>query len=426
MKSLIIATYYGTSAELDTYFLALAPFNLILGIVAGAIQATLIPKYLELSIKKGKQYALSFLISFLFYIMSGVALIIGVFWWKTSFWASYLGTGFSIHQVTLMASFLRITTLLLVFAVFNTFGIALFNAHQRFSLSASLPLVGGIFSVVYILSFRDQGVVSLLYGLALGMGIQSCLIGGLVRYCFADCSFTFFSLRHPEIRHTGKVLSPLILGGMLGHTNIIIDQIMASMLPAGSISALQYANRLHSVLTQMFVMVVSNAALPFFAQQVAQHDLQALKATFFQVAKRTLLFLLPLSFIILFFGNTFVKIAFQRGAFSAHSTIATAGAWKAYTLGLPVMAVGILATKIFNSLQENTILMYISAGSIVLNIGLNWLFMSWWGHIGIASSTSGVYCVATGVVLYFLHKKIDLFGLSGKYEKGGTSDAEND
>ncbi|GAK57256.1 virulence factor MVIN family protein [Candidatus Vecturithrix granuli] len=409
VKSFIIAAYYGTSAELDAYFLALAPFNLILGIAAGAIQAALIPKYSELSIKQGKQYAFSFLATFLMYIIGGVIMIIGIFWWKSFFLASQFGTRFSDQQVTLMASFLKMTTLLLVFAVFNTIGSALFNAHQKFLLSASLPLAGGILSVGYIIFFRDQGVVSLMYGLLIGLAAQSCLMGGIAQRFFSDCSLTFFSLRHPEIRKTGKILSPLILGGMLGHANIIIDQMMASMLPAGSISALQYASRLHSVFTQMFVMVVSNAALPFFAQQVAQNDLHALKATFFQVAKRTLLFLLPLSLGILLFGNMFVKLAFQRGAFSVHSTLATAGAWKAYTLGLPVMAVGILATKIFNSLQENTILMYISAGNIVLNIGLNWLFMSWWGHIGIALSTTGVYCVATGMVLYLLHKKIDLF-----------------
>ena len=57
VKSLFIAAYYGTSAELDAYFLSLAPLLLISGILGGVIQATLIPKYIEIQIQRGKTYA---------------------------------------------------------------------------------------------------------------------------------------------------------------------------------------------------------------------------------------------------------------------------------------------------------------------------------------------------------------------------------
>ena len=85
---------------------------------------------------------------------------------------------------------------------------------------------------------------------------------------------------------------------------------------------------------------------------------------------------------------------------------ATAGAWIAYTVGLPVQAIGILTARMYNALQDNTTLMYVSGGSIVLNIIFNWVFMKFWGHIGIALSTSGVYAVTTGVLVYLLHRKI--------------------
>ena len=78
----------------------------------------------------------------------------------------------------------------------------------------------------------------------------------------------------------------------------------------------------------------------------------------------------------------------------------------AYTIGLPVQAIGILTAKIYNVLQKNTILMYVAGASIGLNIFFNWTFMKIWGHIGIALSTSGVYFVTTGVLLYILHQKL--------------------
>ena len=199
---------------------------------------------------------------------------------------------------------------------------------------------------------------------------------------------------------------PLLLGASFVHTNMIVDQMMASTLPAGSIAALHYATKLHSVLTQVVIMMVSKAIFPFLAQQAAQDDHEAMKRTFILTIKRTLYILLPMSLLILGGGHSIVKLLFQRGAFNSYSTSATAGAWIAYTVGLPVQAIGILTARMYNALQDNTTLMYVSAGGIVLNIVFNVVFMKIWGHIGIAASTSAVYGVTTIVLLTILHKKI--------------------
>jgi putative peptidoglycan lipid II flippase len=198
---------------------------------------------------------------------------------------------------------------------------------------------------------------------------------------------------------------PLLLGASFGQINVVIDQIMASTLPSGSIAALNFAIKLHSMLTQMSIMVISRAVLPFFAQQVAEGNIEALKETYVLTIKRVLYVLLPISALIVGFGNPLVQILFQRGAFSAHSTAATAGAWIAYTIGLPIQAIGILTARVYNALQDNKTLMYVSGASIVLNILLNWTFMKIWGHIGIALSTSGVYVLTTIVLVYLLSKK---------------------
>jgi putative peptidoglycan lipid II flippase len=199
---------------------------------------------------------------------------------------------------------------------------------------------------------------------------------------------------------------PLFLGASFGHVNIVIDQMMASTLPAGSIAALYYATRLHNITAQMFIIVVSNAVLPFFSQQVAAQDFEALKETYLLTVKRVVYVLVPVSVGILVLGKPVVQLIFERGEFSSHSTSATAGAWIAYTLGLPLQAIGILTAKIYNALQNNKTLMYVAGASIGVNIVLNWIFMKIWGHIGIALSTSGVYSVTTCVLVLILYKKL--------------------
>ena len=82
-KSLCIASYYGTSAELDAYFLSLAPLRMILGVVIGTLQVTLIPRYLELKEKEGPEFAFAFFATWVLWIlilcigMSGILFIGG-------------------------------------------------------------------------------------------------------------------------------------------------------------------------------------------------------------------------------------------------------------------------------------------------------------------------------------------------------------
>ena len=405
IKSLLIASYYGTSADLDAYVLSLAPHRLLEGVLIGVTQVTLIPRYLELWEKEGAEYAFALFATISCWIMIFLSCVISGMLLGSSMLASYLGAGFAPSQVTMTALLLKWSTAFLALTIVNDLWICLLQAHHQFVLAGFLPLLSGVCSLVYIVLFHSQGVLSLMYGLIFGMFVQVIITCYSVRRLLPKRLFLLPPF-HPEIQKTGKVMFPLLLGSSFGHINVVVDQVMAAVLPAGSIAALSYASKLHSVLADMFIMVVSRAMLPFLAKQAAQNDLPAMKATFSLTIKRTLWVLVPLSLFIVVFGKLLVQLVFQRGAFTAHSTSATAGAWIAYTVGLPVQAVGILTARVYNVLQDNKTLMYVAGGGIILNILFNWIFMQIWGHIGIALSTSGVYLVATSILLYILNKKM--------------------
>ena len=404
VKSLFIAAYYGTSAELDAYMLALAPLRLVSGVLLGAIQAALIPRYLELRTNKGANYAISFFLSCVGLILAAIFFMNTGIFFGSSKLTTLLAPGFSFHQAQLTAFLLKWGALYLVFIVLAEPGVSLFQAHRQFFMAAVLPLLTGIVSFGYIIFFRHQGVPSLLYGLILGLALQT-LVTLYIWRAWRTGPIRFFSPKHPEIRKTITNMAPLLLGASFGHVNMLVDQMMASTLPAGSIAALNYAAKLHKTMTMLFITVVAQAVFPFFAQQAAERDVQALKSTFSVTLKRLLALLLPLTVLILFLGTPIIRLLFQRGAFSTQSTLATSGAWKAYTLGLPIQAVRHFTIRLFNALQDNMPLMYLEALSIVLNILLNVLFMRWWGHIGIALSTACVYWLTTGVLLYQLYLK---------------------
>ena len=405
VKSLLTAEYYGTSRALEAYVLALAPVNLLAGIIAGTVHAALIPTYLDLSARKGVDAAVLVLSAVTCYLMSGLLCAGGLVWLGSSGLAAWLGAAAEPEFLHLTAFLLRAAMALLALMVLEQIGLAFFQAHHRFAIAAFAPLINGGVALWYLIRFHEQGVQAMMYSLLAGLLIENCALAYLGRR-YWPTQWRLLPPSHPDVRRIFKTMTPLLLGASFGHVNPLVDQMMAARLPPGSLAALNYAGRLHHTITQIFVNIVSKALLPFLAQKVAQHDRHGLKATFRFTVTRMLMLILPLSLGIFLFSRTLVRFAFQRGAFAPEATAAVSGAWLAYTIGLPVQAVGILTAKVYNALQANTILMYVSAASIVVNIIGNVIGMHYWGHIGIALSTSLVYIFATATLLVLLNRQL--------------------
>lgn len=404
LKSLLIARYYGTSGELDAYILSLAPFSLITGILIASLQSAIIPRYLELEKTFGQAKAFAVFRTFGICLLTGVAGLGMLIFVGSPLLSEILGSRFTDSQRMLTTGLLRLSIALLLLTICIESALCLFQSHRRFAMVSFSPLVNATLSIGYLLVFHEQGVTALLYGLIFGMAGQLGVVlwGGRQ---FIPPQYEPIVPNHPEVRRMFTAMVPLLLGASCGQVNLIIDQVMASRLPEGSLAALHYAAKLHQIFTQVFVVVVVQAVFPFLARQVADGEEKAIKKTFWMIAGRMLLVLVPISVGILFFGRPLVRLVFERGAFSAHSTATTTGAWVAYAVGLPIQAIRHLTVRLYNALQENHILLYVSAASIGVNILLNTLCMRIWGHIGIAVSTSGVYALSGAFLLYWLVRR---------------------
>ena len=405
LKSLIVARYYGTSGEFDAYVLALTPYLFLFGMISGVIRATMIPRYVEWRETGGAESAADKLASFTIWLLGILAGIGVALWIGNARIVAHLGKGFTPEQLVLTASLMNISIGLLVLTVVVDLGLALLQAHQRFFLSALIPLIGGLVSLSYLMTFWQQGVFSLLWGLIAAASVQMALVLRGLRPLF-PYRRPKIALRHPEMRATGRVMAPLLLGASFGNINMTVDQIMASSLPTGSLSSLHYAIRLHNLSTQMFIMVTSKAVFPFLAKHVAAREFALLKKTFLQTIWRLLLLLLPIMLVIIVGGEWLVRLMLERGAFTPESTTATSRAWIAYTIGLPMQAIGILTARMYNAFQRNAILTWVSGASIGLNILFNLIFMAYWGHVGIALSTSVVYAITTITLVYLLYRSV--------------------
>jgi putative peptidoglycan lipid II flippase len=126
-----------------------------------------------------------------------------------------------------------------------------------------------------------------------------------------------------------------------------------------------------------------------------------------------LLFLITVPLAAFFYlgSEKIVEIMFQRGTFSSKDTIVVAKIQAFYALQIPFYVANILVVRLISALRANHILMWGSAINLIMNIGLNYIFMKVLGISGIALSTSCLYVICLSFTsywcFYFLSRKND-------------------
>jgi putative peptidoglycan lipid II flippase len=143
--------------------------------------------------------------------------------------------------------------------------------------------------------------------------------------------------RHAAVKRVGKLLMPRALGSAIYQVNIFVDTILASLpsiVGAGGIAALYYANRLIQFPLAIFGLALAQAALPKMSREYASNDIARMKETL-SFSLRTVFFIMvPASFGLAMLGRPIIRLLFQRGAFTAYSTSITQSALFFYSFGL--------------------------------------------------------------------------------------------
>src|SRR5204862_7221830 len=140
-------------------------------------------------------------------------------------------------------------------------------------------------------------------------------------------------------------MSPSLFSILISQASPLVDQIFASSLSGGSISALNYSLKLISVFSGVIFVATGRAALPYLSHQASINDMKAFKETLrlylWAVGGATIV-LTVLMFVL---AHPIVQILFQRGAFPAEDTNHTASTLEGFVVGLVPMALGFITAR---------------------------------------------------------------------------------
>jgi putative peptidoglycan lipid II flippase len=201
-------------------------------------------------------------------------------------------------------------------------------------------------------------------------------------------------------REVAQQYGPVLLSGVVASGGLLVDQSMAAMLPAGSVSALVYGNRFVSVVISLLAGAISTALTPYFSRMIALKDWAGCRQTVRTWVRLAALVSVPIAALFIAASHLVVRVAFERGAFGPHDTAVVASVMAMYAIQIPFFVTSRVFYRFVIAMRRTDLALYCGVVNLLLDIVLNVVLMRWLGVAGIALATS-LWTVSTFFFLWY-------------------------
>ncbi|MDB6061671.1 MAG: murein biosynthesis integral rane protein MurJ [Verrucomicrobiaceae bacterium] len=304
-----------------------------------------------------------------------------------------------IHQqekFALTSDLIRITFPYLFLISMTGFSGAILNSYGRFGAPAFAPvllnvvLIGAAFVSTRL--FREPS-----YALAWGV-----LIAGVAQWMFQWPFLIKLDLlprprwvpRDDGVRRILSLMLPALFGVSVSQINLLLDTVIASFLPSGSVSWLYLSDRLHELPLGVFAVAISTVILPSLARDQASASTANFSRTLDWALRLILLIGMPASAALMVIGHSIQTALFLYGKTTAHDVQMSSYALTAVSTGLSAfMLIKILAPG-FYARQDMRTPVRIGIISMVANMVFNLILVIplhmffKLGHVGLAAAMS--------------------------------------
>ncbi len=410
VRDIFIAYFFGTGRVMDSYLASQSPLGLVNGIITGTIISAFIPLFIRVMKNKSTQEAKHFSAT-IFYsttlMLAVVVVLVAIFAPQVT---SLFFPGFGKDDHDMTVNFIRWMSFATIIGAMLSFVNGLLQSEKKF---LAYPLVGLSFDFIVIgtlFATKHLGAISLALAWTLPPTFIFIVLG------FAERKFLNpFNVKRgiTETKDLYKMIWPLFFSSALGMLNTIIDRTFASTLETGAISSLSYANRITSSATSVLGTPVAQVTYPSVASRAAENDMRGLTITTKRAMKLLAFFLIPVTFALLPLSKQIITLIFQRGSFTAESTMLTYPPLIAFSLSLFTGALGSVLVQIYYSFKNTRTPMFLGIIGLLINIGLNFLFISHLKQTGLALSTSisSIYFMVAMLISLRIKFKIWFFDM---------------
>ena len=292
---------------------------------------------------------------------------------------------------------IRVTFPYLLFISLTGFAGGILNSYDRFAVPAFTPVwlnVCLISAALVAAPWFEQPVFALAWGV---------FAAGIIQMLFQIPFLANIHLlpspkldwQYPGVRKILRLMAPAIFGVSVSQINLLLDTVIASFLPTGSVSWLYYSDRLAELPLGVFGVAAATVILPNLSRQHAAKSSQEFNAILDWAIRFVLLIAVPASIALMMIAEPLLAALFYDGSEIDQRDIVMAGfSLRAYALGVVAfMLIKVLAPGYFARQDTKTpvkIGLVAMAANMVMNLVFVFILHRYFalGHAGLALATS--------------------------------------
>jgi putative peptidoglycan lipid II flippase len=404
-KEFAVAGVYGRSDAMDAYLAAFLIPNLLINLISESMNQALVPTLIRVREREGQARAQELLSSSMLLVcllLTAATVLMAV---GARGFFPLIASHFPAEKLALAIRIFYVLLPVVLITGIATNCTAVLNTFDRFALPALAPVATPLAIIMAALVWGGRyGIWAIVYATLIGALIHA----GIVAWSLERRGYRFRLWWHGATEATREVAyqyGPVLLGAVAASGGLLVDQSMAAMLPAGSVSALAYANRFVSVVVTLLAGAVSSAVVPHFSRMIAQQDWAGCRHTLRTWVRLTALVSTPIALALIAGSHWLIRTAFQHGVFGPRDTALVTPVLMMYAIQIPFYVSSRVFYRFLVALRRSDLIFYCGALNLGLDIVLNLVLMRSMGVAGIALATS-LWTVSTFLFLWYWSWKL--------------------
>ena len=412
VREIVFANFFGLNTQFDLYLVG-AVFPLTINtIILYLGQNYFIPNYNKEKLAAPEKIPQFINSTFWSFFGFGIFLTAILFYFSGPIINLYLHEA-TISEFNSTLNVFRIFLLTIPLNAAYSILAAYLQAEFEFKSPAVSQLILNIAVIFLVIFFSKRiGVFSIPYGYVAGTLFQLIF---LISKAVNKIKLNLFSFIKDANTHSviNTSLIITILIEVISQIYLLSDRYFFNDVQKGGIASLNYAMNLYLLPVTIISVALSTAIFPGLSNSLSANsneEVQNKLDNFFCV---NLFIFIPITIILILYGNVLIRVLFQRGEFTSSATALTFEVLKYYAVSLVFYSSYAVINKLLYGANLLKILLVITISGCVLKIAANFYLVGGFQQNGRAASTTLSYLffflAGLAVAIFKLKVKVGYF-----------------
>ena len=296
-------------------------------------------------------------------------------------------------QFDLSVDFARIMFPYILLVSLVTLFTGMLNSVSRFAPGASFPiilnlvLIAALLTGEYFVNATGASIEQVAYGVAWAVTLGGVMQLGWLYYWTRVEGFRpklLWPRITPEVKRLSIIALPAAIGGGAYQINTLVQLYFLNQLEAGSVSYMNYADRLNQLPLGIIGIALSTAILPTLSKFVGSKNKEGADRIQSDAIELSMLLTIPAAVALAICATPFVTMIFQGGRFSVEDAAIAGDVLAVLVLGLPAYVMVKVLVPNFYARSDTKTPVYAAFISLAVFVAFNIAFLQRFGVEGVA------------------------------------------